>query len=351
MSQPSPTLVVHGGAYDIPTETHQAHVEGCRRAAEAGWAVLARGGPALDAVEAAVRVMEDDPTFDAGYGSFLNAAGEVELDAIIMDGRDLDLGAVAAVQRVRHPVTLARLVMTASEHALLAGAGAEAFARQHGLPVCSTEELLAGRELERWRAAYASGNPHEWEPFGNAQGGPFGNAQGGPFGNAQGGPFGNAQGGPFGVACPEQGRGAQGRSSGIVPPDTVGAVALDADGNLAAATSTGGTFNKLPGRVGDSPLVGCGAYADNRTGAVSATGLGEALMKVVIAKTACDFIASGMTAQQAADAAIAVLAGRTTGEGGLIVLDRLGGVGIAHNTPYIAHAVITAGRKVITGIE
>jgi beta-aspartyl-peptidase (threonine type) len=310
MSQPSPTIVVHGGAYDIPTETHQAHMDGCRRAAEAGWAVLARGGPALDAVEAAVRVMEDDPTFDAGYGSFLNAAGEVELDAIIMDGRDLDLGAVAAVQRVRHPVTLARLVMTASEHALLAGAGAEAFARQHGLPVCSTEELLAGRELERWRAAYASGNPHAWEPFGGAQGGPFG-----------------------------------------APSDTVGAVALDADGNLAAATSTGGTFNKLPGRVGDSPLVGCGAYADNRTGAVSATGLGEALMKVVIAKTACDFIARGMTAQEAADAAIAVLAGRTTGEGGLIVLDRLGGVGVAHNTPYVAHAVITAGRKVITGIE
>jgi beta-aspartyl-peptidase (threonine type) len=319
MSQPSPTIVVHGGAYDIPTETHQAHMDGCRRAAEAGWAVLARGGPALDAVEAAVRVMEDDPTFDAGYGSFLNAAGEVELDAIIMDGRDLDLGAVAAVQRVRHPVTLARQVMTASEHALLAGAGAEAFARQHGLPVCSTEELLAGRELERWRAAYASGNPHAWEPFGGA--------------------------------CPEQSRGAQDRSSGIVPSDTVGAVALDADGNLAAATSTGGTFNKLPGRVGDSPLVGCGAYADNRTGAVSATGLGEALMKVVIAKTACDFIARGMTAQEAADAAIAVLAGRTTGEGGLIVLGRLGGIGIAHNTPYIAHAVITGGRKVTTGIE
>jgi len=210
-------------------------------------------------------------------------------------------------------------VMTESEHALLAGAGAEAFARQYGLPVCSTEDLLAGRELERWRAAHASGNPHDWEPFG--------------------------------VACPEQSRGAQDRPLGVAPSDTVGAVALDADGNLAAATSTGGTFNKLPGRVGDSPLVGCGAYADNRTGAVSATGLGEALMKVVIAKTACDFIARGVTAQEAADAAIAVLAGRTTGEGGLIVLDRLGGVGIAHNTPYIAHAVITAGRKVIAGIE
>jgi len=305
MSHPlhSPTIVVHGGAYDIPMETHQAHMEGCRRAAEAGWAVLVRGGTALEAVETAVRVLEDDPTFDAGCGSFLNAAAEVELDAIIMDGRHLDLGAVAAVQRVRHPVTLARLVMTESEHAMLAGPGAEAFARQHGLPICPPEELLVGRELERWRAAQAGGNPRDWEPF------------------------------------------------GIAPSDTVGAVALDADGNLAAATSTGGTFNKLPGRVGDSPLVGSGAYADNRTGAVSATGLGEALMKVVVSKTACDFIDRGMTAQEAAEAAVAVLVDRTTGEGGLIVVDRLGGVGVAHNTPYIAHAFIAADGKVITAIQ
>jgi beta-aspartyl-peptidase (threonine type) len=303
MNQSPPTLIVHGGAYDIPLETHEAHVEGCRRAAAVGWAMLADGGTALDAVEAAVRVMEDDPTFDAGRGSFFNAVGEVELDAIIMDGRELNFGAVAAVQRIHHPVTLARLVMTESEHTMIAGAGAEAFAREHGLPVCPTVELLTGRELERWKAAHADSRPQDWEPF------------------------------------------------GAKPSDTVGALALDADGNLAAATSTGGTFNKLPGRVGDSPLVGCGAYADNRTGAVSATGLGEALMKVVISKAACDFIAGGMTAQQAADAAIAVLAERTTGEGGLIVLDRLGHVGIAHNTPYIAHAIVTASGKVTTGIK
>ena len=305
MSQPvhSPTILVHGGAYDIPMETHQAHTEGCRRAAKAGWAVLVHGGTALEAVETAVRVLEDDPTFDAGCGSFLNAAAEVELDAIIMDGRELDLGAVAAVQRVRHPVTLARLVMTESEHAMLAGPGAEAFARHHGLPICPPEELLVGRELERWHDARAGGSPHDWEPF------------------------------------------------GIAPSDTVGALARDADGNLAAATSTGGTFNKLPGRVGDSPLVGSGAYADNRTGAVSATGLGEALMKVVISKTACDFIDRGMTAQEAADAAISVLAERTVGEGGLIVVDRLGGVGVAHNTPYIAHAFIAADGKLITAIH
>ena len=311
MSQLHPTIIVHGGAYDIPKETHQAHIEGCRRAAHVGWTVLTRGGSALEAVETAVRMLEDDPTFDAGYGSFLNAAAEVELDAIITDGRDLNFGAVGAVQRVRHPVTLARLVMTESEHALLVGTGAEAFARKMSLPICPPEELLAERELERWRTAQATGKLHDMEPFGIDQ-------NGGP---------------------------------GSTPSDTVGAVALDVDGNLAAATSTGGTFNKLPGRVGDSPLIGCGAYADNRTGAVSATGLGEALMKIVISKTACDFVASGMSAQQAADAAIALLAERTTGEGGLIVLDRLGRVGIAHNTPYIAHACVTADGEITTGIE
>jgi len=297
------TLIVHGGAYDIPLNTHQAVCEGCRQAAEVGWAVLAHGGSALDATEAAVRVMEDDPAFDAGFGSLLNAAGQVELDAIVMDGRDLSFGAVAAVQHMRHPVTLARLVMTHSGHAMLVGAGAEMFAREQGLPLCAPEELVAEQELERWQAAHTGGDPHGWKPFGTP------------------------------------------------PSDTVGAVALDADGNLAAATSTGGTFNKLPGRVGDSPLVGCGAYADNRTGAVSATGLGEVLMKVVISKTACDLIGRGMAAQEAAEAAIAVLAERTTGEGGVIVLDRLGRIGIAHNTPYIAYATVSVGGEVTAGIE
>ena len=166
MKQTSPIIITHGGAYDIPLETHQAHMDGSRQAAEIGWTILTRGGSALEAVEAAVRALEDDPTFDAGYGSFLNAAAEVELDAIIMDGRDLNFGAVAAVQRVRHPVTLARLVMTESEHALLAGAGAEAFARQMDVPVCPVEELLAERELARWRTAQAEGKLHDLEPFG-----------------------------------------------------------------------------------------------------------------------------------------------------------------------------------------
>jgi beta-aspartyl-peptidase (threonine type) len=302
-------LIVHGGSGDIPQEIHQAYVEGCHRALDAGWAVLTCGGSALDAVETAVRVLEDDPTFDAGYGSFLNAVAEVELDAIIMDGRDLNFGAVAAVQRVRHPVTLARLVMTECKHAMLVGKGAETFASEAGQPTCSPEELVIERELERWRAVQTPGKPHEWKPFGVAQD----------------------------------------RPSGVESSGTVGAVALDANGSLAAATSTGGTFKKHPGRVGDSPLVGCGAYADNRTGAVSATGMGEALMKVVISKATCDLIAKGMSAQEAANAAIALLAERTTGHGGLIVLDRMGRVGIARNTPYLAHAYITANGEVTTG--
>lgn len=296
-----PVLIVHGGAWDIPVEDQQAHLEGCRQAAEAGWQALLDGGSALDAVEAAVRLMEDDPTFDAGVGSFLNAAGEVELDAIIMEGRGLNLGAVAAVQRVRHPVSLARLVMTESEHALLVGYGAEAFAREHHMPICPPWELLVGRELERWREFQAG---HSLRP-------------------------------------PDY----------FTPMGTVGAVALDRAGNLAAATSTGGTPNKLPGRVGDSPLVGSGAYADNRSAAASATGLGEALMKVVISKTACDQVARGLPPQQAAEAAIALLEERTGGHGGLIMVDRRGRVGIAHNTSHIAYAIVTAETLLRTGIH
>ncbi len=307
MKNPIMTLIVHGGAYDIPLETHEAHKAGCRRAAEAGWALLANGESALDAVEAAVRVLEDDPTYDAGHGSFLNANGEVEMDAIVMDGRTLDFGAVAAVQRVCNPVTLARLVMTDSEHAMLAGAGAEAFARELGVPICPVEELVVERERERWRIQLA-GTPHEWD--GNVQ-----------LQDIQ------------------------------LPSDTVGAVAIDAGGNVATATSTGGTFNKHPGRVGDSPLVGCGAYADNRSGAASATGMGEALMKIVISKKVCDLIGAGMTAQAAVDTAIAVLAERTNGQGGVIAVDGSGRVGIAHNTPYIAHAYIAAGRDIVADIR
>jgi beta-aspartyl-peptidase (threonine type) len=305
-----PALIVHGGAGDIPEEMHQNRVDGCREAARVGWDVLRRHGSALDAVEAAVRTMEDDPTFDAGYGSVLNASGEVEMDAIIMDGRDLNLGAVMAVKRVRHPVTLARLVMTESEHTILVSLGAENFALEHGIPLCPNWDLIVTRERERYDATRSLVSEAR--------------------------------------ACRLTAHDQSKARLRDQPGDTVGAVALDSDGHLAAATSTGGTFNKHPGRVGDSPLVGSGAYADDRVGAVSATGEGEDLMKIVISKSICDFLDRGMTAQEAAEVAVSLLGQRTSGRGGVVVLDRQGGIGIAHNTPYLVYAHITAEGRIIS---
>jgi len=298
-----PAIIVHGGSWDIPDDEAQAHLNGCRRACEVGWQMLREGAPALDAVEAAVQIMEDDPTFDAGRGSFLNTAGQVELDALIVDGATLNAGAVAAVQRVAHPIHLARLVMDRTEHVMLVGAGAERFAREQGIPVCPPEDLLVGRELDRWRQLQQDPTWRTPQAFGADQ------------------------------------RGADTRGAER-QRDTVGAVALDAQGNLAAATSTGGTPQKLPGRVGDSPLVGCGAYADNRSAGVSATGWGEALIKVVMSKTACDLAARGLGAQRAAEAAVKILAESVNGLGGVIVVDRLGRLGAAHNTPRMAHAYV-----------
>lgn len=274
----------------MPDGEVDAHLDGVRLAAETGWRLLSQGASALDAVEAAVRVMEDDPTFDAGRGSHLNAAGHVELDALIMDGATLNAGSVAAVQRVRNPITLARRVMEHSEHVMLVAQGAEQFAHEHGLPLCVPEELVIPREVERWQAARAG-------------------------------------------------------------HDTVGAVARDARGNLAVATSTGGTPDKRPGRVGDSPLIGCGGYADNRSGGVSATGHGEALMKVVMSKLVCDLMARGLGAQHAAQAALQVLAERVHGRGGVIVIDALGRIGAAHNTSRMAHAYVTDAGDIVVRIE
>ncbi len=193
--------------------------------------------------------------------------------------------------------------MEKSEHIMLVARGAERFAREHGLPACGPEDLLVGRELERWRAA--QGNPDRLIS----------------------------------------------QAFGTIYRDTVGAVARDAQGNIAAATSTGGTPNKLPGRVGDSPLIGCGAYADNRSGGVSATGHGEALMKVIMSKMTCDFIARELDAQHAAEAAVQVLAERVKGLGGVIVVDASGRVGAAHNTPRMAHAYVTGGHEIIARIQ
>ena len=296
-----PAIIVHGGAWYIPEAQRELHMEGCREAASAGWALLARGGSALDAVEMAVRLLEDNPAYDAGRGSYLNREGRVQLDAIIMDGHRLDFGAVAAVERIRHPITLARQVMEHCAHRFVVGPGAEALAVDLGMELCDPEELLGRPDTGGW--------------------------------------------------APPAAAAGLGPGSGMRLGDTVGAVALDGDGHLAVATSTGGTPDKWPGRVGDSPLVGCGGYADDEAGAAAATGSGESLMRIVTSKTAVDFMSAGQTAQQAADQAIARLWGRVRGYGGVILIDREGRVGFAHNTPNLAHAYIVGGHHVVAGTE
>jgi beta-aspartyl-peptidase (threonine type) len=275
---------------------------------ERGWAVLEKGGTALDACEQATVELENVPVFDAGVGSHLNRDGRVQLDAIVMDGATLKSGAVAAVERLRNPVQVARLVLERSDHMLLVGAGAEQFAVEHGLSLCNPSELVIARETERWHQKRASS--------------------------------------PAPLASPSAGQ-AEGGSGNSGTMGTVGAVALDAHGNLAASTSTGGTAGKFPGRVGDSPLVGCGGYADNLTGAVSATGAGEAIMKVVLSKAACDLLACGADPQAAAEKAVALLQERTQGRGGLLIVDRKARVGAAFSTARMAYAFRTSNSDAV----
>ena len=236
-------LVVHGGGWAIPDDMVEAHLNGIRRALAAGWHELEREGSALDAVEAAVKVMEDDEAFDAGRGSFLNRDGRVQLDALMMDGATLRAGGVGCVERIRNPIHVARIVLEDSPHVYFVGPGAERFAAEHGVALIDNEELVIKREVERLRRVQAEGES-KMDVFSASH-------------------------------------------------DTVGAVALDVKGSLAAATSTGGTLNKTPGRVGDSSLIGCGCYADNQSGAVSTTGWGEPIMKLVLGKWTADRVAGG----------------------------------------------------------
>jgi len=288
-------LVVHGGAWAIPDEMVEAHLAGVRNAAAAGWKVLERGGRALDAVEEAIVVMEEDEIFDAGRGSFLTSQGHVQLDAMMMDGATLRAGGVGCVEHIRNPIRAARKVLDESPHVYLVAEGAELFAEQHGIALCENAELIIPRETERLRKAKATA----------------------------------AAGLPDQTFAPAAGH------------DTVGAVALDASGNIAAGTSTGGTVNKTPGRVGDSSLIGCGCYADNSSAAVSCTGWGEPIMKLVLGKWACDRVLAGSAPADAAQAAMDHLKSRLSAHGGMILLDARGRVGITHNTPRMAWATCT----------
>jgi L-asparaginase / beta-aspartyl-peptidase len=314
-----PSLIVHGGAWDIPDEAIESCKLGCHRALHAGWSILSAGGSALDAVEAAVIVLENDPIFDAGFGSHLNLDGHVECDAIVMDGRTLRAGSIAAVQHVRNPIRLARKVLENSPHMMLVGEGAERFAKAQGIPLCANEELVSEAERKAWR--HCKQDKH---------------AAAHHRGHEQG---------------------------------TVGAVAMDRNGALFAATSTGGTCCKLPGRVGDSPLIGCGCYADSESGGVSCTGYGEAIMKIVMAKTATDLLrtcsstridpshgdrlrndVNGDAALLASREAVHLLGKRTHATGGLILLDRNGNPGFAFNTPRMAYGYVAPQGAFVTAV-
>jgi len=282
-------IAIHGGAgvtrRDKPGLANRAGLE---RALEAGYEILKAGRSAIDAVTAAVMALEDDPLFNAGRGGSLNSDGDVEMDASIMEGAKLRAGAVAAVRRIRNPVLAARAVMEKTRHVLLAGDGAERFARQQGLKLESPAYFRTARQLaslKRNRTNYHG---------------------------------------------------------------TVGAVALDSDGNLAAATSTGGYTGKMPGRIGDSPIIGAGTYADNRGCAVSATGLGEAFIRAAVAHDMCARMRyRGDSLAAAAGAALRNVA-KLGGDGGLVALDRRGNVAMPFNSEGMYRACVDRrGRRTL----
>jgi beta-aspartyl-peptidase (threonine type) len=301
---PPPTLIVHGGAWDIPDDLVAGYLAGVRAAAQAGAAVLAAGGRALDAAEAAVRLMEDDPIFDAGRGSFLTRDGTVELDAGLMLGPGQEVGAVAAVRRVAHPITLARHVLESGRFAMLAGPGATRFAQETGLDLVEDAALIVPREQARWDALRRDPQYDPREAFGDA-----------------------------------------------TPGDTVGAVARDHAGRIAAATSTGGVPFKTPGRVGDTPLPGCGFYA-TAAGGASCTGYGEAILRVGLARTAVERLAAPWTLppRAAAQAALTTLTALDAA-GGLILLPAAGPPTWAFTTPRMAVAWLTDDGTIQAEIE
>ncbi len=277
----SPAIIVHGGAGPIKDESLPARLDGCEAAALTGWKTLQAGGSALDAVETAVVALEDNPLFNAGTGSTLNSLGKIEMDAAVMEGSSLRAGAVAAVSGIKNPIKLARRLMEDGRHVMLAGEGALLFAREIGFPECTPEALVVDREKKRWESKHG----------------------------------------------------------------TVGCVAFDGMGKFAVATSTGGIFNKLPGRVGDSPLIGCGTYA-NQYGAVSCTGQGEAIMRVVMARDATQLLQDGIEAGDAARMAVETLEELTGSTAGIILIDRHGRIGYARNTTHMPVCSMTGPGNV-----
>ncbi|XP_042357761.1 isoaspartyl peptidase/L-asparaginase isoform X2 [Plectropomus leopardus] len=269
-----PVVVVHGGAGHIPKERSEKSTAGVCAATRAGYSILRGGGSSMDAVVEAVTQLENNPAFNAGCGSVLTAKGTVEMDAIVMDGKTLASGAVSAVCNIANPVQLARLVMDKTSHACLTAEGANQFARSMGVPEVPLESLITEYSRMRWKKNLApDANPVE--------------CQMGKMG-------------------------------------TVGAVAVDSEGNIACATSTGGILNKMEGRVGDTPCIGSGGYADNQVGAVSTTGHGEAIMKVTLARLILFHMEQGQSVEAASDSALAYMKSRVGGLGGVVTVDPQG---------------------------
>ena len=301
------SLMVHGGAGALDNvkddKTAFRYLESIRRTLEHGRDVMELGGSALQAVEACASLLEDDPVFNAGCGSVLNEHGKVEMDAAIMDGRDLSAGAVAAVDNIANPVQLARLVMTMSEHVMLISEGAMRFADHCGMERVPEDYFYTPERVEQLHQARLKGKimlDHD-----------------------------------------DSEEDTEDQKYG-----TIGAIARDSSGNLAAATSTGGIVNKRMGRVGDSPIIGAGVYADNETCAVSATGFGEDFMRSVISKTISDFIfMKGMDAQQATEAGIEYLVRKVKGRGGVIVIDKDGNCSSGFTTKKMIHGWIERGGE------
>ena len=339
----------------MPDDAVRAHETGIRNALEAGYRLLKRGASAVDAVEAAVVSMEDDEIFGAGRGSVLTRGGRVQLDALLRNGADLRTGAVACVERLRNPIRAARLVLDRSPHVYFVGVGAERFARQHGMELCDNTELIVPRERERLMAFQTA----ELE---GATDTTFSGAPSEPLANSL--PAQPASPVPAGSGLQDsalQEASLAEETDRTLPDvlrlddptlhshDTVGAVAIDRNGDIAAGTSTGGTLSKAPGRVGDSSLIGCGCYADNQSAAVSLTGWGEPIMKLVLGKWAVDRVAVGHAPQQAATDAISYLESRLGGHGGIILIGPDGRIGVAHNTPRMAWGV-HAGSQPRVGV-
>lgn len=303
------SLMIHGGAGTLKhikdDKTAVRYLESIRCVLEHGRAVLELGGSALQAVETCASLLEDDPVFNAGCGSVLNEHGEAEMDAAIMDGRNLAVGAVAAVRRIANPIQLARYVMTECDHVMLIAEGAMRFAEQCGMELHPNSYFAVPERVEQLNLARS---PRIAFP---------------PMDDDPG-------------------------HDGAQKFGTIGAVARDPKGNLAAATSTGGITNKQQGRVGDSPIVGAGVYADNETCAVSATGYGEEIMRSQIAKTISDFmLMQGLDGAQATRAGIEYFTRKVQGRGGVIVIDREGNCASAMTTRKMIRGWIEKGGETV----